>query len=218
MARTVKPKSGVSQKVVSLKVTLRDTKPPVWRRLLVPGETTLADLHRAIQAAMGWEDYHLHTFDIAGRQYGDPGAVDDVADETRVTLNGLIKSGVTRFAYTYDFGDNWDHALVIEKSLPAVEALSRPICTAGKRKCPPEDCGGPWGYRELLDVLADPAHPEHAERREWLGEDFDPRAIAFGIFGPSDAVGGSVFGTCGRVWAAATPSFDANSAVEDQMR
>jgi hypothetical protein len=174
MARTVKPKSGVGQKVVSLKLTLRDTKPPVWRRLLVPGETTLADLHRAIQAAMGWEDYHLHTFDIAGRQYGDPRAVDDVANETRVTLNVLIKSGVTRFAYTYDFGDNWDHALVIEKSLPAVEALSRPTCTAGRRKCPPEDCGGPWGYRELLDVLADPAHPEHAERREWLGEDFDP--------------------------------------------
>jgi len=113
MARTVKPKSGVSQKVVSLKLTLRDTKPPVWRRLLVPGETTLADLHRAIQAAMGWEDYHLHTFDIAGRPYGDSRAVDDVADETRVTLNGLIKSGVTRFAYSYEFGDNWDHALVI---------------------------------------------------------------------------------------------------------
>jgi hypothetical protein len=174
MARTVKPKSGVSQKVVSLKLTLRDTKPPVWRRLLVPSETTLADLHHAIQAAMGWEDYHLHTFNIAGRQYGDPRTVDDVADETRVTLDGLIKSGVARFAYTYDFGDNWEHALVIEKSLPAVEALSRPICTAGKRKCPPEDCGGPWGYRELLDVLANPAHPEHAERREWLGEDFDP--------------------------------------------
>jgi hypothetical protein len=174
MARTVKPKSGVNRKVVSLKVTLRGTKPPVWRRILVPGETTLADLHRTIQAAMGWEDYHLSTFDIAGRQYGDPRAIDDVADETRVTLNGLIKSGVARLAYTYDFGDNWDHALVIEKSLPAVEALSRPICTAGKRRCPPEDCGGSWGYRELLEVLADPAHPEHAERREWLGEDFDP--------------------------------------------
>jgi Plasmid pRiA4b ORF-3-like protein len=92
MARTVKPTSGVNRKVVSLKVTLRDTKPPVWRRLLVPGETTLGDLHRAIQAAMGWEDYHLHTFAIAGRQYGDPRAVDDVADENRVTLNGLIKS------------------------------------------------------------------------------------------------------------------------------
>ena len=174
MARTVKPTSGGNQRVVSLKVTLRDTKPPVWRRLLVPGETTLGDLHRAIQAAMGWEDYHLHAFDIEGRQYGDPRAVDDVADEKRVTLNGLIKSGVARFAYTYDFGDNWEHALVIEKSLPAVEALSRPVCTAGKRRCPPEDSGGPWGYCELLEVLADPAHPEHAERCEWLGEDFDP--------------------------------------------
>jgi len=89
MARTAKPKSDVNRNVVSLKVTLRDTKPPVWRRLLVPGKTTLGDLHRAIQAAMGWEDYHLHTFDIEGRQYGDPGAVDDIVDEKRVSLNGL---------------------------------------------------------------------------------------------------------------------------------
>jgi hypothetical protein len=126
MARTAKPKSDVNRNVVSLKVTLRDTKPPVWRRLLVPGETTLGGLHRAIQAAMGWEDYHLHTFDIEGRQYGDPRAVDDVADEKRVTLNGLINSGVTRFTYTYDFGDNWEHVLLIEKRLPIVEALSRP--------------------------------------------------------------------------------------------
>src|SRR6476469_4081593 len=104
MARSTKPQRDGNRKVVSLKVTLLDTKPPVWRRLLVPGETTLGDLHRAIQAAMGWEGYHLHTFDIEGRQYGDPRVVDDVADEKRVTLNGLIKSGVTRFAYTYDFG------------------------------------------------------------------------------------------------------------------
>ncbi|MDO9714546.1 plasmid pRiA4b ORF-3 family protein [Paracraurococcus lichenis] len=174
MVKTAQSTDGVNRKVVSLKVILRDTKPPIWRRLLVPGATTLADLHRAIQAAMGWEDCHLHTFDIEGRQYGDRRAVDDVADENRVTLNGLTKSGVTRFAYTYDFGDNWQHAVVIEKSPLSVEALSRPVCTAGKRRCPPEDCGGPWGYRELLDVLADPAHPEHAERREWLGDDFDP--------------------------------------------
>ena len=174
MVKTAQSTSGVNPKVVSLKVTLRDTKPPVWRRLLVPGATTLGDLHRAIQAAMGWDDCHLHTFDIEDRQYGDRRAVDDVVDENRVTLNGLTKSGVTRFAYTYDFGDNWQHAVVIEKSPPAVEALSRPVCTAGKRRCPPEDCGGPWGYRELLDILADPAHPEHAGRREWLGEDFDP--------------------------------------------
>jgi Plasmid pRiA4b ORF-3-like protein len=131
-------------------------------------------LHGAIQAAMGWEDCHLHSFDIEGRQYGNPRSVGDVADEERVTLKDLITSGVARFAYSYDFGDNWEHALVVEKRLPDVEALSRPICTAGKRRCPPEDCGGPWGYRKLLEILADPAHPEHAERCEWLGEDFDP--------------------------------------------
>src|SRR3954471_17844370 len=110
MARTVMPKSGVIRKVVSLKVTLRGTEPPVWCRLLVPSETTLGDLHRAIQAAMGWEGYHLHTFDIEGRQHGDGRAVDDDADEKRPAFNGLIKSGVTRFAYAYDFGDNWEHA------------------------------------------------------------------------------------------------------------
>jgi hypothetical protein len=154
MARTVKPKSGVIRKVISLKVTLRDTKPPVWRRLLAPGETTLGDLHGAIQAAMGWEDCHLHSFDIEGRQYGNPRSVGDVADEERVTLKDLITSGVARFAYTYDFGDNWEHALVVEKRLPDIEALSRPICTAGKRRCPPEDCGSPWGYRKLLEILA----------------------------------------------------------------
>ncbi|MDO9714753.1 plasmid pRiA4b ORF-3 family protein, partial [Paracraurococcus lichenis] len=85
MVKTAQSMSSVNRKVVSLKVTLRDTKPPVWRRLLVPGATTLGDLHRAIQAAMGWEDCHLHTFDIEGRQYGDRRTVDDVADESRVT-------------------------------------------------------------------------------------------------------------------------------------
>ncbi|MDO9712524.1 plasmid pRiA4b ORF-3 family protein [Paracraurococcus lichenis] len=191
MAKTAQSTSGVNRKVVSLKVTLRDTKPPIWRRLLVPGATTLGDLHRAIQAAMGWDDCHLHTFDIEGRQYGDRRTVDDVADENRVTLNGLTTSGVTRFAYTYDFGDNWQHAIVIEKSPPAVEALSRPVCTAGKRRGPPEDCGGPWGYRELLDILADPAHPEHAERFEWLGDDFDPEDFSPAI---ADAILAARFG------------------------
>src|SRR5919107_259883 len=98
MVKTAKSMSGVNWKVVSLKVTLRDTKPLVWRRLLVPGETTLGDLHRAIQAAMGWDASNLHPFDIEGRQYGDRRAVDDVAEENRLTLNGLTKSGVTRFA------------------------------------------------------------------------------------------------------------------------
>src|ERR1700681_4790954 len=96
MAKTVAPKRGAGKSIVSLKVTLRGTRPPVWRRRLLPGEMTLGDLHQAIQAAMGWHDGHLHAFDIGGRQYGDRHIVDDVADENRLTLNSLLKSGPLR--------------------------------------------------------------------------------------------------------------------------
>ena len=178
MTKAVQPKKGASTGVVSLKVTLRGTRPPVWRRLLIPGTMTLAELHQAVQAAMGWQDCHLHAFDIAGRQYGDRHAVVDVADENRLTLNSLVKSGVARFAYTYDFGDNWEHTIVIESRAPPLEPASYPTCVAGKRHCPPEDCGGPWGYEHLLAVLADPAHPEPAEQSEWLGEELDPDEFA----------------------------------------
>jgi hypothetical protein len=167
-------KSGGGKTVLSLKIALRGVKPPIWRRLLVPGTMTLGDLHQAIQAAMGWEDGHLHAFDIDGRQYGDRQTVDDVADENRTTLNALLKSGVARFHYTYDFGDNWEHVVAIEKTQPAIDGDGYPICIAGKRACPPEDCGGPWGYQHLLDALADPAHPDHAEQTQWVDEDFDP--------------------------------------------
>lgn len=177
MAKTVEPKNSASKSVLSLKVTLRDTKPPVWRRLLMQGGMTLGDLHQAIQVAMGWEDSHLHAFDIDGRKYGDRHTGDEVEDERRLTLNGLVKSGVSRFAYTYDFGDSWEHTVEIETTQPAVEAKSYPACIAGKRKCPPEDCGGSWGYEHLLEVLADPAHPEYAEQREWFGDEFDPDAF-----------------------------------------
>ena len=98
------PKTKASKNVITLKVTLRGIKPPIWRRLVMPGTMTLGDLHQAIQAAMGWHDGHLHAFTIGGEQFGDRHSVDDVADENRVTLNGLLRSPVVRFAYTYDFG------------------------------------------------------------------------------------------------------------------
>ncbi len=177
MARTVAPKTGAADCVVSLKVTLKATKPPVWRRILVPGSMTLGDLSEAILTAMGWTGGHLHAFDIGGRQYGDPSNTDDVADEKGLTLNGVIKSGVKRFGYDYDFGDGWEHVVAVEKTLAAVPGQGYPTCVDGKRNCPPEDCGGPWGYAELLEIRGDPNHPEREERLDWIGEDFDPSAF-----------------------------------------
>ena len=174
MAMTGVPKTRASENVISLKVTLRGMKPPVWRRLVMPGTMTLGDLHNAIQAAMSWRDCHLHAFDIGGEQFGDPQTADDVADENIPTLNDLLRSSVIRFGYTYDFGDDWEHTIAFEKSEPAVEGQSYPVCIAGKRNYPPEDCGGVSGYANLLVALADPVHPEHNEQEAWLGEEFDP--------------------------------------------
>jgi len=165
---------GKEDSIISLKVTLRGIRPPIWRRLLMPGNMTLGDLHWAIQAAMGWEDAHLHLFNIDGKMYGDPHSVDDVISERRLSLDAMIKSGVTRFAYIYDFGDDWEHAIVIEKCQPPDEGRPYPACIAGKRNCPPEDCGGSWGYQNMIAVLADPTHPEYADQIEWISEDFDP--------------------------------------------
>lgn len=175
--KTSLPKTGAAMNVITLKVTLHGVKPPVWRRLAMPGTMTLGDLHMAIQAVMGWHDSHLHVFVIGDEQYGDRHSVDDVADEHRVTLNDLWRSKVAHFDYIYDFGDEWEHNILFEKSEAAVEGLSYPVCVTGKRNCPPEDCGGVWGYRELLAALGDPDHADHAEQRDWIGEDFDPNAF-----------------------------------------
>ena len=174
MARTAAPKTGADESIVSLKVTLKGTKQPVWRRLLVPGSMTLGALSKVILTAMGWDGDHLHAFNVDGRRYGDPAMTDHVADENRVTLNGVVKSGVKRFGYDYDFGDGWEHIVAIEKTLAPVPGQAYPACVDGKRNCPPEDCGGVWGYAEILEMLADPAHPGREERLEWLGDEFDP--------------------------------------------
>jgi len=174
MARKGATRTGADATVVTVKVTLRGVKPPVWRRIQAPGAMMLGDLHQTIQAAMGWDTSHLHAFEIGGRQYGDPREVDEVADERRLTLGGLAKSGLTRFSYTYDFGDDWEHMVAIERTEPAVAGSLHPRCVAGKGACPPEDCGGSWSYQHLLEVLADPAHPEYAEQKAWIGEFLAP--------------------------------------------
>jgi len=117
-------------------------------------------------------------FDVAGRSYGDPARVDDVADDERLTVGGVLKAGVKRFTYTYDFGDDWEHEIVIEGRKAAVGGRRYPACTAGKRNCPPDDCGGVWGYRDLLAALADPSRCQAHERSEWMDMDFDPEQFS----------------------------------------
>jgi Plasmid pRiA4b ORF-3-like protein len=164
--------------VISLKVTLRGIRPPIWRRLEVPSRINLGGLHDAIQAAMGWGDCHLYVFDVDGRSYGDAARVDDVTDDMRLTVGGIMKSGVRRFIYTYDFGDDWEHEIVIEGKRPAVDGRRYPACTAGKRNCPPEDCGGVWGYREFLAALADPSRARADEWSELIEQGFDPEQFS----------------------------------------
>lgn len=156
-----------------IKVTLRDVRPPIWRRLLVSSHILLPELHHVLQAAMGWHDCHLHLFRVGNRSYAPPGDWDPVGEDSRgVALVDLAAKQGARLVYEYDFGDGWTHDIVVESVLP--EPCEVPRCTGGRRRCPPEDCGGPWGYAELLDAVRDRSHERHAELGEWLEEGFDP--------------------------------------------
>lgn len=165
--------------IYQLKVGLLGVKPPVWRRLEVVGGLTLAQLHEIIQAAMGWTDSHLHAFEVGADSYGtpDPDWASDLQDERRVRLCQLGLSAGSRFRYTYDFGDDWQHDVLVEQIAAPDPAIAYPRCTGGRRACPPEDCGGPWGYAELLEVLSNPDHAEYEDRVEWLGVEFDADAF-----------------------------------------
>jgi len=160
-------------KLFQIRVTLRHSQPQVWHCLQVPTDIRLGRLHRVLQIAMGWTDSHLHAFRSRGAAYGlpDPEFPDGTRSERNVRLDKVAAAG-DAFVYEYDFGDGWEYELKIEKSLPADPAIHYPRCIGGERACPPEDCGGPPGYEDLLEALGDPAHPEHNGIREWLGCDF----------------------------------------------
>jgi hypothetical protein len=162
--------------VYHIKVTLKGSKPPIWRRIQVAGETTLVQLHRILQRVMGWEGYHLYQFVVGGIEYGDPSILEEMEgeDARMVTLATLVRGEKDKFLYEYDFGDSWDHELLIEKMLPPEAGKHYPVCLAGKGACPPEDCGGVWGYAGFLEAIHDPQHPEHEEMLEWVGGEFDP--------------------------------------------
>jgi hypothetical protein len=165
--------------IYQLKVTLGGISPPIWRRIQVPGNFGLDRLHLALQAAMGWENYHLYQFTIGGIDYSEPSPDDwrEMKDVRGVTLSQVVPSEGPRFMYEYDFGDGWEHDIRVEKILTPEPNAKYPICIAGERACPPEDCGGVWGYEELLEIIQDPNHEDHEDMLDWLGGEFDPEAF-----------------------------------------
>ncbi|MGG6270658.1 plasmid pRiA4b ORF-3 family protein [Leptolyngbya sp. AN03gr2] len=172
-------KSSASASVYQIKVTLLELRPPIWRRVQVRSDITLGELHQIIQTAMGWTNSHLHLFLIQGLEYGEPAPEYDweVKDERKVKINRVVAGEKFKFRYTYDMGDSWEHEILIEKILPAADIPRYGICVTGKRACPPEDCGGTWGYTELVETLRDPNHPEHESMLEWVGGAFNPEAF-----------------------------------------
>ena len=174
-------KNAKDNPIYQIKVTLKDTKPPIWRRLLVPGDFTLGDLHNIIQTAFGWWDYHLHQFIIGEVYFGVPyPGYDDylnMNDERKMRLHQITEREGFKFRYEYDFGDGWLHQVLVEKILPREPGQDYPVCIKGRRACPPEDVGGIWGYYYFLEAIADPEHEEHDQYLEWAGDEFDPAAF-----------------------------------------
>lgn len=171
--------SKTTGSIYQLKITLRNFSPPIWRRVLVPGEFNLYKLHWVVQVAMGWTNSHLHQFIIDGEHYSipDPDDWEPVIDERRVALSRIAPREKRKFVYEYDFGDSWEHEILVEKILPLGAGTKYPLCLKGKMACPPEDVGGVWGYADFLEAINDPKHPEHEDLREWAGGDFDPNAF-----------------------------------------
>lgn len=174
-----------SKNVYQFKVSLKGIRPPIWRRIQVPDYYTFWDLHVAIQNAMGWFDLHLHAFKIMNpkkrieEEIGIPD--DDFAVAEYKILAGwnqkiarYFKAQNNNALYIYDFGDYWEHELKLEKILPRDDQKEYPICVAGRRACPPEDCGGLPGYEDLLEILSNPEHDDYATMLEWVGGKFDP--------------------------------------------
>lgn len=164
--------------VHTVKITLLGAKPPIWRRLQVPSRIDLLRLHYVVQDAFGWENCHMWVFETTTGSYGMPDRELGHRNAAGVRLDQIAARPGARLRYTYDFGDDWEHDLLVEDVTTAEPGIAYPRCLSGRRACPPEDCGGMWGYTDLLEILADPTHEEHHERLEWLGldtaADFDP--------------------------------------------
>jgi hypothetical protein len=173
-----------AERLYQFKITLLDTRPPIWRRIQVK-DCTLDKLHEHIQTSMGWTNSHLHHFKIGEQLYGDPMLMQEnfeemeYEDSTSTKMSDILPKSGKRFRleYEYDFGDGWRHEVLFEGCVQAERGKRYPVCIEGARACPPEDVGGTWGYQEFLEAITDPEHEEHDGLLEWAGGSFDPEAF-----------------------------------------
>ena len=191
---------AITPDIYQLKISLNHIKPAIWRSFQVRSDVKLAKLHEIIQIVMGWENYHLYSFHAGGSTYTDRASVEDdmygmgYRDGLKVKLSEVLSDVGGNIIYRYDFGDDWEHTLKLEKIFAPLPGEKYPVCIDGARACPPEDCGGIPGYEDLLRVLADPNDEEHEEMKSWVGphfnpENFDPEIVNIGL--PRRVVGGA---------------------------
>ena len=173
----------MSDKIYQIKITLKGSKPPIWRRILVESDMLLSDFHKILQTTMGWLGGHLHEFVEGNKSYRSRLDDDDFWDSSvdvdynkkGTRIRTLLKKIGDKIIYEYDFGDGWQHTILLEEILPVDPEKVYPICIAGKMKCPPEDVGGIYGYEDILEVLKDPDNERYEEMIDWVGDDFDPK-------------------------------------------
>lgn len=160
-------------KKLQVKIMLKDSKPPIWRRIWIEDDITFLEFHNIIQDAMGWYSAHLYEFQIGRLHIGVPyeESYTEITDSLEILVHEILKKKGDKILYTYDFGDDWRHDIIVEKAEPLVSTDIVPICIKGKGNCPPEDCGGVWGYQHLREIVKDKKHPEYEEMLEWLGGD-----------------------------------------------
>jgi hypothetical protein len=172
--------NAMAAPIYRLRIELLGSEPLIWRRLLVPADIKLPRLHRCLQVTFGWENYHLHAFESGSARFGprDPELQDiGMEDERRVRLDQLMDEARREMNYEYDFGDGWEHRIVLEQIEVASEWAHYPLCTAGERACPPEDVGGVHGYADFVASLHDPRHEAHVDNLRWIGGVFDPEGF-----------------------------------------
>ncbi|MFW5754049.1 MAG: plasmid pRiA4b ORF-3 family protein [Marinilabiliaceae bacterium] len=165
-------------KIYQITVTLQGIRPPIWRRLLIPADLFLHDFHKVLQTTMGWDNQHIHLFLKGNKMFGSEetgwGSGPHFQDYTAIRVNDLLRQPGDKMIYQYDMGDDWRHAVELEKEVNPDPDAYYPVCIDGARECPPEDCGGVEGYKEMIEAVKNPASPHHRFFKALFPEGMDP--------------------------------------------